>query len=100
VGEEKCLMVRSRRCKTALAKARAEFRICKWKCVGPVRGAMFVERRNPSRYAILHPSTKKPGTWQTSFFDEHGPWGDWPRATCDEAVADLRPREYRLKEVH
>jgi hypothetical protein len=100
VSEGKCLMVRSRHCKTLMAKARKEFRTCKWRCRAPVRAARFIERRRPDHYAIVHPSTKEPGRWQVSFFDADGPWGDTARDTCSEAVAYLRPWEYRLKEIH
>jgi hypothetical protein len=94
------LLKKHRKLPTIEAQARKEYRSCQWKCVGPVRAAMFVEKRRPGSYAILHPSTKEPGTWQVSLFDKDGPWGDRPRATCNEAVAELEPWEYRLKEVH
>jgi len=78
---------------------RREFRICKWRCIAPVRGARFVERRRPDSYALVHPSTQEPGRWQISYFDSLGPVGHTTRDTCSEAVAHLRPWQYRLKKV-
>lgn len=37
--------------------------------------------------------------WQTSYFDKLGPVGDSQRASCDAALEDLSPRQWRLKEV-
>lgn len=74
-------------------------KICRWACIGSVQGARFTRRHNPDDMAIVHPSTKKPGWWQVSFFDAQGPSGDSQRKTCSEAVGLLEPWEWRLREV-
>lgn len=38
------------------------------------------------RGAIIHPSTKRPGEWQVSWWDTRGFSGDTTRKTKDEAV--------------
>lgn len=63
--------------------------LCKWECDGTdLRVAQFRSRSDPRWYAILHPSTKEPGKWQLTSFDEKGPWGDVNRKTCAEAIQD------------
>lgn len=63
---------------------------CRWVCTRPFKVASFRAAKDPRQTAILHPSTKEPGKWQLSLFDEQGPWGDRVRSTCSEAADELR----------
>lgn len=72
---------------------------CEFVCVGTVRAAMLVDKADPTKYVIVHPSTKSAGKWQASYFDELGPVGDSERKSCSAALVDLSPRYWRLKEV-
>jgi hypothetical protein len=49
-------------------------------------GAMLPMAGGPGHYSVLHPSTKKRGWYQVSFFDNEGPWGDTERSTLKEAI--------------
>ncbi len=75
--------------------------LCRWACRGPVRVAEFVDRRNPQRRAVLHPSTKQAGRWQVSVFDQQGAVGDVVRDSCAEALKarDISPGTWKLVEV-
>jgi hypothetical protein len=66
-----------------------------------VRAAQFRSTWAPDKYAILHPSSKKPGKWQLSYFDELGPWGDSGlHDTCSAALAEMEhPRDWKLEKV-
>lgn len=59
-----------------------------WVATGKVAVAQFRHRRDPRKFAILHRSTKEPGRWQLSRFDEDGPTGDSIRDTADKALKD------------
>jgi len=85
--------------KTDKAMARSEFRICKWRCRGKVRAARFTNRRTPSDFMVVHPSTKGFYPWQMSKFDKGGAYGDRQGNSCDELVQELRPDTWRLREV-
>jgi len=63
---------------------------CHWKCVRPFQVARLEAVKDPTNYAVLHPSTKEKGKWQLSLFDKDGPWGDRVRKTCSEAAEELR----------
>lgn len=78
--------------------ARAEFATPRWRCIRPVVAARFTERHNPSRYAIVHRSTKRGPPWQITWFDELGPSSDTRRQSCDDALRELPPWQYRLRE--
>lgn len=62
--------------------------MCKWVCARTPRGAEFASRRGVPQTAVLHPSTKKVGQWQVSFFDADGAIRDVIRPTCNQALAD------------
>lgn len=66
----------------------AGIKLCKWKATGTARVVKFQDRRDPSRFALLHPSSKRGGWWQVTRFDEGGPVGDALRRTADEALSD------------
>lgn len=72
--------------------------ICQWACRGPMRAAEFVDRRDPSRRAVLHPSTKRAGAWQVSVFDDQGAVGDVVRDSCTQALKarDITPGRWKL----
>ena len=73
---------------------------CEWICDRPIRGAQFESRtKGDGRYAIVAPSTKKTGMWQTTTFDAQGPIGDRQHASCDLAVKELPPKRWRLRAV-
>ena len=73
--------------------------LCKWVCARTPRGAEFASRQGRPQTAVLHPSTKKLGQWQVSFFDEDGAIRDVIRPTCDQALADagVIPATWKLK---
>lgn len=75
--------------------------ICYWVCEGAVTGAEFVNRRDPTRTAILHPSTKKLGSFQVSRFDADGAVGDVVRSSCSAALrdSDITPGNWKLRSV-
>jgi hypothetical protein len=60
----------------------------RWKADERIKMALFRHRQRPEWYAILHPSTKEPGRWQLSTFDEDGSWGDVIRDTPDKALKE------------
>lgn len=76
-------------------------RICRWQCVAPIKVAQFRSRRSPNRYYILHPSTRSPGKWQLTWFDEIGPAGHVEGKTCNEALRELSmsTKDVRLEHV-
>lgn len=59
-----------------------------WRCPvdADLEAAQFRSRKDERRVAILHRSTKYPGEWQISMFDEQGPYADQRGATCDDAL--------------
>lgn len=69
---------------------------CRWTCSRNVKVAQFRQISDPSRYAILHPSTKprlekdprvkRSGGWQLSFFDDMGASGDVWGTSCDDVL--------------
>lgn len=73
-------------------------RVCHWRCEAPFKAAKFVSNYYGDEYAILHPSTKKPGKWQLSFFDELGAAGD-REGTCESVLKDLSRREWKLAKI-
>ena len=74
---------------------------CRWTVEGSIRGALFRRIKDPTEYAILHLSPKRPGWWQLSKFDAQGAWGDVVRETPDKALADGLDyaRWWRLEQV-
>ncbi len=85
--------------KTAPGSPRRQ--LCEWVCHGRVRGAAFSSRRGAAQIAILHPSTKRVGHWQVSFFDDAGPVRDVLSPTCQGALraAGIKPAGWRLSNV-
>jgi hypothetical protein len=71
----------------------------RWVCDDRLQAAQFQHRVDPSRTVIVHPSTKKQGGWQISYFDDRGASGDAQAPSCDVALRDLHPRTWRLKAV-
>ena len=74
-------------------------RLCRWKPVGELRAAEFVSRRDGSRFSIVHPSTKSRGKWQVSRFDREGPVGDTQYGSLDEALGEVSPKLFKLRNV-
>lgn len=74
------------------------FKACNWQPVGEFRAAEFVARRG-SGFAIVHRSTKKPGFWQVSIFDEQGPVRDSQHRDVVEALGEISPKRFKLKDV-
>lgn len=76
---------------------------CRWVCrVGaPVQGALFEDRQDATSSAVLHPSTKRLGAWQVSFFDAQGAIRDVVAASCTDVLraAQLTPGRWRLREA-
>ena len=64
-----------------------------------IRGIELQSRRDPRKTAVVHRSTKFAGKWQTSYFDHHGASSDTQRASCSEALLDLPPEQWRLRNV-
>ncbi len=71
---------------------------CRWEREGLLRAAEFTNRRNQTT-AIVHPSTKTKGFWQVSFWDDQGPISDVQRRSCNDALAELPPKLWRLRQV-
>lgn len=68
-----------------------------WACDTRLQTAEFQDRKDPTRAAIVHRSTKHAGKWQTSFFDDRGASSDFQSATCTEALRELPPGRWRLR---
>lgn len=66
-----------------------------------VRGLQLRELRNPSRYVIIHRSTKPTyRRWQASWFDEDGAGGDIDGDTLESAMNEgARAGSYAIEEV-
>lgn len=71
---------------------------CDWKTVGQLRGAEFSSRTRRDETAIVHPSTKSIGKWQVSFFDELGAVRDSQHGSVDDALKQVPPKRWKLKE--
>jgi hypothetical protein len=69
---------------------------CDWTVVGAFRGAEFVSRKHHET-AIVHPSTKQPGKWQVSFFDDMGPVRDSQHSAVEDALKQVSPKSWKLK---
>lgn len=73
-------------------------RKCFWKPTGAeIRAIEFASRADSRRKTIIHRSTKRPGAWQVSTFDEDGPVGDAQFKTIDEALEQAPPMKWRLR---
>ncbi len=73
--------------------------INRWACDARLQAAQFQSRRDPRRTAIVHRSTKYKDRWQVSFFDADGAASDLNRGSCAEALKELPPRAWRLREL-
>lgn len=58
-------------------------------------GIVRVDNRT---YLLLHPSTRRPGSWQVSYFDQRGPSGHEEGRTRDEAL-ERALQQYTLERV-
>jgi hypothetical protein len=74
-------------------------RIDRWVCDVRLQSARFQDRLDHQRTAIVHRSTKYPQAWQVSFFDDQGAASDIRRTTCNEALRELSPSRWRLRDV-
>jgi hypothetical protein len=72
---------------------------CEWNLVGPLHAAEFSSRRRRDEFAIVHPSTKNPGMWQVSFFDQDGASRDSQHTRVEDALKQVSPKHWRLKNV-
>ena len=68
-------------------------------CDARLLAAEFQHRKQPERTTIVHRSTKSPGKWQTSRFDERGASSDSQHPSCTEALKELSPKDWRLRSV-
>jgi hypothetical protein len=74
--------------------------IHRWKCEGRILGAKFQDTARPLARAIVAGSTKVPGGWQVTYFDESGePTGDLQAKTIGEALRELTPARWELVSV-
>jgi hypothetical protein len=71
----------------------------KWVCDVRFQSAQLQNRRDPRVTAIVHRSTKARYKWQTSYFDEQGASGDTQASSCAEALRELPPKMWRLRDV-
>ncbi len=72
----------------------------RWVCDSTrVKGVELQEKRDPRKTVVVHPSTKKHGMWQASFFDHHGASSDIQRPSCTEVMRELPPEQWRLRAV-
>lgn len=99
----KCAPVLSRRELEKLpARVRRLFRrekSCKFRLRGKLKAARFVNKKDKREFAIVHPSTKRKGMCQVSYFDKDGPYRDTQYNTCSRAIKDLSPRQWKLVET-
>lgn len=63
---------------------------CRWQCRHPEPAPMvkFIDRDRPGRWALLHRSTRTPGSWQLTHFDAEGPVSHVERKSCGAALQD------------
>lgn len=71
----------------------------RWVCDARLQAAEFQHRKQPERTVIVHRSTKHKGLWQTSRFDERGAQSDSQNSSCTEALRELSPKDWRLRNV-
>jgi hypothetical protein len=64
-----------------------------------VAGVELQNRRDPRKTVVVHPSTKFPGKWQSSYLDHRGASSDTQRDSCTAAMDDLPPNQWRLRTV-
>jgi hypothetical protein len=72
---------------------------CEWNLVGSLHAAEFTSRRRSDEFAIVHPSTKNPGLWQVSFFDQDGASRDSQHTRVEDALRQVPPKLWKLKNV-
>jgi hypothetical protein len=71
-----------------------------WTCDDArLRSVKLQNRERPEQTAIVHPSTKRPGLWQATWFDHDVPTGDFQVDTCREALREFPPSRWRLRKV-
>jgi hypothetical protein len=70
-----------------------------WACDARLQAARFQYRRDPGLEAILHRSTKKAGGWQVTYLRNGVPTGDFQEASCDKALRELPPKQWRLRKL-
>jgi hypothetical protein len=70
-----------------------------WKCDARLQVAKLQYRRNPHLTAVVHRSTKTPGGWQLTYFDDGTPTGDIQVRSCQEAVREVPPGTWRLRQL-
>jgi hypothetical protein len=76
---------------TPFADVDPDFVVRTWREREPIRSARFSMPKEPGMFAVLHPSTKRPGIWQLSYFDAGGAVGDAEFRTLREALRELPP---------
>jgi hypothetical protein len=70
---------------------------CHWTPTREFKAIEFTSRKRPGETAIVHRSTKHPGMWQVSLFDEHGPVNDSQHSDPADALKRVFPKHWRLK---
>jgi hypothetical protein len=64
-----------------------------------ISGISFRDAQNPARTALVHRSTKMPGGWQASHFDEKGPMSDTQHKTLADAIRATRQHTLNVDRV-
>jgi hypothetical protein len=75
------------------------YKACEWQADSHVRGALFQSRSKVDETAIVHPSSKHPGKWQVSFFDDRGPVSDSQHSSVNDALKTISTKRWRLRNV-
>jgi len=75
------------------------FTYTRWMCTSALKTAKFQSRRRASVTAILHRSTKYPGKWQLTRFEDETPTSDIQTSTCVEALREVPPAAWRLRRL-
>lgn len=78
----------------------AWMRVYAWTCdEDRLRAAKLQSRDRPEQTVIVHPSTKREGKWQATWFNAGVPEGDFQAETCTEALREYPPTRWRLRQV-
>ena len=70
---------------------------CDWTAVREFKAAEFSARKGAGS-AIVHHSSKQAGKWQVSFFDEQGPSRDSQHSSLTDALREVPPKRWRLRD--
>ncbi len=68
-----------------------DFELRRWTPPPGFTAGEFRDRKDPTRWAAVHRSTREPGRWQVTWFDAEGAIGDTTRAELADALRELPP---------